>query len=146
MLYPLLRYVTSARRKATKRSFCYYMRKINRKTGYHEIRAYKRRKEQEKRAVIDGCVGREGYVYIFKVGEGLYKIGMTTNIKNRLKALEASCPNILCIWSAKVRDRYFAEKDLHNFFKKKKNKREIYILNMPDDMLQADQTVNKYRQ
>lgn len=118
---------------------------VRKKYGYQDVISWKRNKERERRAVIDGCEGRDGYVYIFKVSDGIYKIGMTTNVTKRMKDLSASCPYLKCIWTARVRDRYFAEKDLHKVFKKSKINRECYALNMPSDMLKADGVINKYR-
>jgi len=110
-----------------------------------KVREWVRNKIADEKAGIDTSIGREGYVYIFKIGEELYKVGMTTDVKNRMRALQASCPYLKCIWSAKVTDKYAAEKILHKLFKSKKITREVYRLSMPGDMMQADQRVNPLR-
>lgn len=122
------------------------MRKITRKRpGLQQIREWRKNKERDKKAILDGGDGRSGYLYIFKIGDNLYKIGMTTNIKKRIKALSASCPSLQCIWTARVRDRIFAEQDLHKAFESQKLEREVYTLVMPADMIRADQIADKYR-
>lgn len=110
-----------------------------------KVRDWLRNKIAEEKAGVDTSIGREGYVYIFKIGDGLYKVGMTTNVQKRMQALKASCPHLMCIWTAKVRDKFSAESKLHKIFKPKKVQREIYALNMPGDMKQADQAIIRYR-
>jgi predicted GIY-YIG superfamily endonuclease len=114
------------------------------RTGYSDVRKWKRDNEKFKRSIIDGSDGRVGYVYVFRLYDGFYKIGKTTNITERMKALQASCPTLNCVWSAHVRDMVIVEKELHKFFKKKKYEREVFMLE-PKDIMEADRIADKYR-
>jgi len=105
---------------------------------------WRKEKERKKKEVLEGKDGRIGHVYIFKLYGEYYKIGCTTDILKRMKALQASCPTIKCVWSAHVRDMLIAEQDLHKKFHGQKVEREIFILT-PQDIIKADQIAEKYR-
>jgi predicted GIY-YIG superfamily endonuclease len=93
------------------------------------IRAWARNKEQDILAGVEKNNGISGHVYIFSLGhDNLYKIGCTTNIQQRLKALQASNPNMKCVWSAWVKDMKKVEKQLHNDHKTCRLDREIFTL------------------
>lgn len=117
---------------------------IRKKYGYQDIRAWKRGKEQLEKSIREGKNGRVGYVYIFKLYDGYYKIGCTYDIEARMKSLRASCPTLNCVWSAHVRDMVIAEQKLHKHFKKLKLEREIFVLNKGYAM-EAEQVVEKYK-
>lgn len=112
--------------------------------SHQDIRAWKRNKEQEKKAIQEGKDGRVGHVYIFKLYDGYYKIGCTYSIPQRMKALKSSCPTLQCVWSAHVRDMLIVEQELHKYFHKKKVEREIFLLD-PHDVVEADRIADKYR-
>jgi len=108
-------------------------------------RDYNRNKERQKKEIMDGKDGRCGYVYIFKLGyDDLYKIGLTTDILQRLKSLKAANPKLKCVWSARVRDIHFVEQELHKAFHRMKVEREIFKIE-DLDILVADKIADKYR-
>lgn len=119
-------------------------------TAYVKIKGkaakyYNRNKERQKKEIKDGKDGRCGYVYIFKLGfDNLYKIGMTTDILERLKLLKAANPVLLCVWSARVRDMHFVEQELHKKFRTFKVEREIFRIEKLD-ILVADRIADQYR-
>lgn len=120
-------------------------RKFNfKRSGWQDVRAWKKNNEKFKKSIVEGANGRVGYVYIFRLYDGYYKIGKTSNVLERMKALQASCPTLTCVWSAHVRDMVIVEKELHQHFKKKKVEREVFRLD-PNDVRQADHIADKYR-
>src|SRR5688572_14610097 len=81
------------------------------------IRSWARNKEQDIMAGVEKKIGDAGHVYVFSLGyDNLYKIGCTTHIERRLKALKASNPNMKCVWSAWVRDMKDVEKKIHKIY------------------------------
>jgi hypothetical protein len=61
----------------------------------------------------------QGYVYILK-SKGLYKIGSTKNISQRLHAYDFSNPDFRLIFHIKVYNHTRLEKSLHYIFYKKR--------------------------
>lgn len=93
------------------------------------VRAWARNKEQDILAGVEKKIGDAGHVYIFSLGQGdLYKIGCTTHIERRLKALRASNPNMKCVWSAWVRNMRDVEKKIHKMYEDYRLDREIFTL------------------
>lgn len=93
------------------------------------VRAWARNQEQDILAGVEKKIGKAGHVYIFSLGYGnLYKIGCTTNIMQRLKSLQASNPNMKCVWSAWVKEMHDVEKKIHNNYKDHRVDREIFEL------------------
>lgn len=110
------------------------------------VRSWLRNKEQDYLAGVEKNEGKEGYVYIFSLGGGFYKIGRTTDVGRRLIALRAGNPNITCIWSAHVTDMIEAETRLHRIFKKKKIEREIYKLEKGDTLVANNAMLKRLQQ
>lgn len=98
----------------------------------HNIREWAKNKERDYLAGVEKNEGKEGYVYIFDLKNGYYKVGRTKNVLQRLKALQAGNPGIKCVWSAHVQNTYEAESALHKMFKKKKVEREVFALERGD--------------
>jgi hypothetical protein len=73
-----------------------------------------------------------GYVYIFSVGENLYKVGKARNWKARLFTFQAANPEIKMVHVVSVRNRHKAEIAAHEYINKKKVKREIFRLDQVD--------------
>lgn len=62
----------------------------------------------------------EGYVYIVAVGKNqhIYKIGIATNVQNRIKQLQTGCPHpIRLIGYLKCEDPRVIEKEFHEALK-----------------------------
>lgn len=92
-------------------------------------RAWMRNQEQAILAGVEKKIGKAGHVYVFSLGYGdLYKIGCTANVMQRLKHLQASNPQMKCVWSAWVKDMHDVEKKLHNNYKVHRVDREIFKL------------------
>ena len=63
----------------------------------------------------------EGFVYLIGLENGLYKIGKTTNIKQRMNPFSVSFPMSWdLIYSFKTKDFSYSEKYLHKKFKDKR--------------------------
>lgn len=70
---------------------------------------------------------KTGYVYFFKSGDGLVKIGQTKNVENRFKALKTSCPQgIESLGHIKSNDYKQLEKALHYYFSDKRKNGEWF--------------------
>lgn len=73
-----------------------------------------------------------GYVYIFRNGH-IFKIGKTTNLKARLKALRSGLvEDSELVHVIESTDHWWAERQLHKRFEKKRVKGEWYALSGPD--------------
>lgn len=81
--------------------------------------------------------GHEGHVYVFRIADGLYKIGRTYNIAKRLKDLQAGNPHIKCVWSAWSPDCWELEKRIHVEMEGYHVDREFFNLS-PDMMLEIN--------
>ncbi|KRN31137.1 GIY-YIG nuclease family protein [Liquorilactobacillus mali] len=64
-------------------------------------------------------VTSQGYVYFLKSKNGLVKIGCTSNLGRRIKAIQAMNPEkLVLIGKIKTSKWYQLENEIHNFFKK----------------------------
>lgn len=98
------------------------------------VKQWRRNGENFELACTEKKNGHEGHVYVFRISEGLYKIGRTYNIEKRLKDLRAGNPNIKCIWSAWSRDCFELEKRIHVSMQNYHEDREIFRI--PSGMIQ----------
>lgn len=56
------------------------------------------------------------YVYLLRVGENHYKVGVSTNVKSRVSTLQNSNPKPISVVTTRlVNDAYRVEKDIHEF-------------------------------
>ena len=75
---------------------------------------------------------RSNIIYLME-SDGYYKIGITTDIKKRLRALNASSPlEVSLIYSKETKDAPKIEKFLHNIFHAKNHKFEWFALTADD--------------
>jgi len=76
--------------------------------------------------------GVNGFVYLLK-GDNLYKIGATTNLKQRLKDIKYKNDfDINLVSHIQTKDMFVLEKYLHNKFSEKRKKYEWFELNKED--------------
>jgi len=76
---------------------------------------------------------RPGFVYLIKADNGVYKIGVATNVKNRLDRLDIVLPYALeTIHTIQTDDMYSLELKLHRKFKSKRIKGEWFNLQLRD--------------
>lgn len=75
------------------------------------------------------------YIYIMDLGfDGLYKIGMSTNPKRRLRALQSGNPKMKLVLFIKVRASTVTERHLHRSFENRRFDRELFHLTHEDIM------------
>jgi len=119
---------------------------MSKKSGFQRVRDWKKNNERAEKSMIDVSKDGAGHVYIFKLNsyQSLYKIGMSTDVLQRLKTLQAANPELKLIWTARVRMMRQAEKELHKHFAAYKIKREIYEL-LPEEIRQADTIIDYLR-
>lgn len=86
--------------------------------------------------------GEYGYVYIFDIGDGVYKVGMSGNWQARMAALGASNPNIKMIVAIRVQNAKHCETHLHVTFKSVHLKREMFRLTS-EHISYAEQYLNE---
>lgn len=99
------------------------------------VKQWRHNKENFDSACTEKKNKHEGHVYVFRISEGLYKIGRTYNIEKRLKDLRAGNPNIKCVWSAWSRDCFELEKRIHVSMQGYHVVRELF--NIPDGMIKS---------
>jgi hypothetical protein len=98
-------------------------------------------------AMKEKKVGKAGHVYVCSLGhDNLYKIGMTTNLTSRLRALSASNPQLRCVFSAMTSDARKAEKALHRIYKDCRVEREIFKIRNVDTKWLSRLIVKYYQQ
>jgi len=69
----------------------------------------------------------EGYVYFVESDTGFVKVGMTSNLKTRIKALRSASPHILKLKGYVKTTRYgFLEKQIHSHFSNRKTNGEWF--------------------
>jgi hypothetical protein len=71
-----------------------------------------------------------GFVYLMESDNGLYKIGATKDLKNRLKSLNSSSAKITCIHTIKSDDMLMAESRLHRNYKNERRYGEWFELTL----------------
>ena len=72
------------------------------------------------------------YVYLVECA-GFHKIGITSNIKNRIGSLRSSCPlNVNLVRAARVKNARKYELILHNTYKEKNHHHEWFMLSEGD--------------
>jgi len=99
------------------------------------VKQWRRNNENFESACVEKKNGHEGHVYVFYIGDGLYKIGRTYDVQKRIKTLRAGNPNIKCVWSAWSRDCFELEKRIHVFMKQYHVDREFFRLS--DGMIKS---------
>lgn len=92
------------------------------------VKQWRRNDHNFEMACTEKKNGHEGHVYVFYIGEDLYKIGRTFDVQKRLHSLRAGNPSIRCVWSAWSRDSYELEKLIHVSMKKHHVDREFFRL------------------
>lgn len=76
---------------------------------------------------------KSGKVYILKADNGLYKIGQTTHLSERIKQLGIQLPYELeLVWYIPTDHVLIAEKKLHDYFADKRIKGEWFALEEDD--------------
>lgn len=81
---------------------------------------------------------RSGYVYIVKTDDNFYKVGITNNVKNRIRGLQTSNPKKLeLVGSFYSKDYQGLESHLHGKFDKHRRSGEWFELDIDavDEML-----------
>jgi hypothetical protein len=102
-------------------------RSYNSKKRQNKIR-WSRRARINGHAPQEGQRGGAGYVYIFDVGDGLYKIGVSGNWQSRMATLGASNPNIRIVMAIRVGSAKQCEMHLHVTFRDVHHNREMFRL------------------
>ena len=87
---------------------------------------------------------KDGFVYIIKLSNDIYKIGRTVDLLKRLSSFRTSHIGAKFVWSAHVIDMVEAEKILHKVFGYRLLEREMFAL-QPKDIRRADKIINLYR-
>src|SRR3954469_25737694 len=84
------------------------------------------------------------YVYLLRVGEGSYKVGVAVNVTKRVKTLQTSNPNKIDVITTRlVDDAYRVEADIHEFLRdvQMDGGREWFNLS-PDEVLRLAAIIN----
>jgi hypothetical protein len=77
--------------------------------------------------------GRAGYVYIIRArDDGLYKIGLTVDPAQRLATFQTARPDLQYEHLIRCRDRYDAERRLHERYARKRRAGEWFALDQGD--------------
>lgn len=84
-------------------------------------------RDREK-AYHEKCPGASGYVYIADIGDGLYKIGKTSDLAKRQLSLSAANPKFRIVFNRYVKDMGFVEKETHQKLAKCHVQRELFRL------------------
>lgn len=85
-------------------------------------------KKKERKKKIDGMLGSDGWVYLVE-GAGLYKIGVTVDLENRMNGLQAQSPvRLRLIHSIKSRRYREVEKYFHRVFENTRKHYEWFAL------------------
>lgn len=84
--------------------------------------------------LVESKKSAAGFVYCIRYGDNeVYKIGKTTNPKNRISSLKTSCPmDLKIIYMTKCIDYDLCEKELHKLFENKRVNREWFALDDND--------------
>ena len=84
--------------------------------------------------VISDMIKKLKYLYIIKPkGLSYYKIGIATDVEQRIKSLQTGCPTQLhCLYKKEFNSTIKLEKMIHNKFKNKKTHGEWFRLNIKD--------------
>ena len=84
---------------------------------------------------MDTVQNRPGYVYIIKAENGLYKIGKTRNIIQRLGSLFTMSPvKLTVLHTIKTNDAYHCERELHENYREYRSHGEWFRL--PNETVQ----------
>jgi hypothetical protein len=85
------------------------------------------------------------YVYLLRVGQGHYKVGVSSNVSSRVRALQNSNPKPISVVTTRlVDDAYRVEKDIHEFLANRHvgDGREWFELT-PEEALDMAVIINK---
>lgn len=90
-------------------------------------------KREFRRMTTDRKNGTTAYVYVLELGhEGLYKIGMTGNLAQRVKELRAANPKVREVIACRVKDAGHKEAVLHTRLRRRRVEREVFRLESSD--------------
>lgn len=109
------------------------------------VRGWIKNKEALDKACEEKKGGKDGYVYVFSLGDGLYKIGCTHDIRRRTKEFRASNPKVNCVWSSWCTDMLALEKSIHEIMKSNRIEREIFHLNF-EQIMKINSIAEKFRE
>lgn len=70
----------------------------------------------------------KGYLYILRNKDGLYKIGVSVDVRRRVNQLKTAQPDLELLFAIKLRDYKAAEKYLHSTLSAYRYKREWFNL------------------
>lgn len=85
------------------------------------------------------------FVYLVRAGEGNYKVGVTSNVVNRLRALQTSNSNLIEVVTAKpIMNAYEVEQQLHQRLNGlKSNGGKEWFRLQPNDALEIAVAINR---
>lgn len=85
------------------------------------------------------------FVYLVRAGEGNYKVGVTSNVVNRLRALQTSNSNLIEVVTAKpIMNAYEVEQQLHQRLNGlKSNGGKEWFRLQPNDALEIAVVINR---
>lgn len=86
----------------------------------------------EKALALSIPIRKLGYVYIIRRSDGLYKIGCTVHMGNRMRDLIREHGELEPVFSFQCQDHYRTERALHDTFAKKRIEGEWFSLNERD--------------
>lgn len=76
---------------------------------------------------------KAGFIYLAKAENGLYKIGLTSDLKTRIRAIQnGNLLKVELVHTITTKDMLRAEKTLHARFAKQRSKREWFALTLQD--------------
>ena len=82
-----------------------------------------------------------GFIYVADIGNGLFKIGKTSDPEKRLRTFTASNPGVSFAVLTRVVDMHFAERALHYVFRRFNKERELFRLG-PKQLKKAEKLLH----